>query len=148
MNTDGNADQDKVRAKSKSPQASISEDKQATEYLANERTFLAWVRTSIAVIGLGFVVTKFSVWLHELAVHFVPQAPAPRTGASLPIGLAFMALGALLVVLAARRYWVVNRRIAHGKVSADHALIIGVTAMVVLLALAMIVYMLITAEQP
>jgi len=34
---------------SESPSTSIGEDKQAAEYLANERTFLAWVRTSIAV---------------------------------------------------------------------------------------------------
>ena len=148
MSKDKNTDGDEATAKSKSPQASISEDKQATEYLANERTFLAWVRTSIAVIGLGFVVAKFTVWLHELAVHFDPHATPPRLGASLPIGLTFMALGAVLVVLAARRYWVVNRSIVRGKVSADHALIVVVTAMVVLLALAMVVYMVLTAEQP
>ena len=46
----------------KKPAAPIHEEKRATEYLANERTFLAWVRTSIAVISLGFVVSKFSVW--------------------------------------------------------------------------------------
>lgn len=37
----------------------IPSDKLTTEYLAAERTFLAWVRTSIAVITLGFVVARF-----------------------------------------------------------------------------------------
>ena len=37
----------------------VSEDRKATEHLANERTFLAWIRTSIAVITLGFVMAKF-----------------------------------------------------------------------------------------
>jgi len=39
----------------------VQEEKLATEFLANERTFLAWVRTSIAVISLGFVVAKFGL---------------------------------------------------------------------------------------
>jgi putative membrane protein len=132
---------------SESPPASISEDKQAAEYLANERTFLAWVRTSIAVVSLGFVVTKFSVWLRELAVRLNPDATPRRMGASLPIGVTLMGLGGVLVVLAARRYWVVNRRIVSGRVGPDNGLVILVTVMVVGLALAMIVYMLLTSEQ-
>lgn len=60
----------------------------ATDYLASERTFLAWIRTSIAVIGLGFVVAKFSVWLRELAAGINPQSPIRPGGASLPLGVA------------------------------------------------------------
>jgi uncharacterized membrane protein YidH (DUF202 family) len=37
----------------------LPEDKRATEYLANGGTFLAWIRTSIAVISLGFVIAKW-----------------------------------------------------------------------------------------
>ena len=143
-----NDEHEKVIRESESPQAIISEDKQAAEYLANERTFLAWVRTSIAVISLGFVVTKFSLWMRELAVRLDPNTTPRRMGASLPIGVTLMALGGLLVMLAARRYWVVNHSIERGKVSANHGLVILVTAMVVFLALAMILYMLLTAEQP
>ena len=39
----------------------------AADHLANERTFLAWIRTSLAVIGLGFAVAKFGTWLRELS---------------------------------------------------------------------------------
>ena len=136
------------KAQNESPPARIGEDKQATEYLANERTFLAWVRTSIAVISLGFVVTKFNLWLRELALRLDPNARIEPTGASLPIGVTLMTLGGVLVVLAARRYWVVNQSIVRGKVSADHGLVILVTVMVAMLALAMIIYMVLTAEKP
>ena len=142
-----NDDQDKSMAQDESAHVRIAEDKRATEYLANERTFLAWVRTSIAVISLGFVVTKFSVWLRELMLRLDPHARIERTGASLPIGVTLMALGGALVVPAARRYWVVNHSIERGKVSADHGLVILVTVMVTMLALAMIIYMLLTAEK-
>jgi putative membrane protein len=125
-------------------QTTISDDKRAAEYLANERTFLAWIRTSIAVISLGFVVAKFSLWLRELGERVgVGNAPS-HTGASLPMGLMMMALGAALAILAARRYWVVNHEIDRGRVSADHGLIILVTCLVAVLALAMILYLLLT----
>ena len=128
--------------------ATIDETKRATEYLANERTFLAWIRTSVAVVSLGFVIARFSVWLRELAVHQEPQVQAHRAGISLPIGVAMMTLGGLLAVLAAWRYHVVNRDIERGKVSADRGLVILVTVMVALLSGAMIALVLLTAEQP
>jgi putative membrane protein len=127
-------------------QAAINEAKRATEYLANERTFLAWIRTSIAIISLGFVVAKFSLWLRELAARLDPQMQVYRVGASMPIGVTMMALGGVLAVLAAWRYHVVNRAIESGVVSADRGLVILVTVMVALLCVAMIVYMLLTAQ--
>jgi inner membrane protein YidH len=39
------------------------------ELLVNERTFLAWLRKSIAVMSLGFVVARFGLWLRELALR-------------------------------------------------------------------------------
>lgn len=124
----------------------LGDEKRATEYLANERTFLAWIRTSIAIISLGFVVAKFSLWLRELAAQLQPQIQPYKAGASMPIGVIMMALGGVLAVLAARRYHVVNRAIKNGVVSADRGLVILVTVMVALLCVAMIVYMLLTAQ--
>jgi putative membrane protein len=126
--------------------AKIPEDRMATEYLANERTFLAWVRTSIAIISLGFVIAKFGVWLRELATRLAPQAPIPRTGMSLPMGVAMMALGGVLAVLAAWHYHLVNRAIERGEVRANRGLIVTVTVGVALLALMMIAYSLLTVQ--
>ena len=120
--------------------------RRATEYLANERTFLAWTRTSISIISLGFVVAKFSVWLNELAARLDPGLAVRHPGASMPIGVGMMALGGSLSVLAAWRYHVVNVSIEKGVVGPDRGLVIGVTAMVTLMCLAMIVYMLLTAQ--
>jgi putative membrane protein len=128
--------------------APVNDDKRATEFLANERTFLAWIRTSIAVISLGFVVAKFSVWLRELASRLDPQMNSSENGASLPIGVAMMALGGLLAVLAAWRYHKVNLAIERGQVSADRGLVILVTVMISALAIVMIVYMLMTSGRP
>src|SRR5215470_15099199 len=129
------------------PHAAIDKTKRATEYLANERTFLAWIRTSVAIVSLGFVLARFSVWLRELAIQRAPQFPVHRAGISLPIGVGMMIFGGLLAVLAAWRYHVVNRDIERGRVRADRGLVVLVTVMVALLSGAMIVFALLTAEQ-
>lgn len=118
----------------------------AAEYLANERTFLAWVRTAIAVITLGFVVAKFGLWLRELSLVTAEFARI-RTGASIPVGIGMMLFGGLLVVLAAWRYHVVNGQIERGEVKADRGLIILVTLLVLVLSLVMTAYLVISVNQ-
>lgn len=108
----------------------------ASALLANERTFLAWVRTSIAVITLGFAVARFDAVLHDVA-HV-----RGRHGVGWPVGMgiAMIVLGGVLPVLAAWRYHVVNRQIERGWVRADRPLVVLVTILVVALAVAFVVY--------
>jgi putative membrane protein len=42
-------------------------DKKPTDHLANERTFLAWIRTSLGIMAFGFVIEKFSIFVKEFA---------------------------------------------------------------------------------
>ncbi len=79
-----------------------------TEHSANERTFLAWIRTAIAVIGFGFVLEKFNLFILALAATASAEVgKAIRTDRlSGPIGryegLAFMLTGLVLIGLG---YW-------------------------------------------
>jgi putative membrane protein len=130
---------------SKESHVLLREDKLATEFLANERTFLAWIRTSIAVISLGFVVAKFGLWVRELSTNVGSHTPTSSGGSSWYIGVVMMIFGGLLAILAARRYHVVNRAIESGRVSADRNLVYLVTAIVTLLSLGMTLYFAITA---
>src|SRR5918911_4946297 len=57
----------------------VSQDR-SIQFLANERTFLAWLRTSIAIIGLGFVVARFSLFLREFG--FVLSQGSGNTNSS------------------------------------------------------------------
>ena len=127
--------------------ASISSEHRATEYLANERTFLAWIRTSLAIISLGFVMAKFSLWLREIAAGLHPEASTYHPGFSIPIGVSMMAVGGLVTLLAAWRYRAVNRAIERGVFTTDRYLVAMLTVMVTALCLAMIAYLLVTAAQ-
>jgi putative membrane protein len=128
-------------------QKSVPEDKRATELLANERTFLAWIRTSVSIISLGFVIAKFRIWLQDIAKAGSVSTPPSKLGESFQIGIGMMALGGLLTVLAAWRYHVVNRQIENGKVTADRGLIVFVTILVAVLAGVMIITMVTTAGE-
>jgi putative membrane protein len=126
------------------PEPTIPNDRRSNEYLANERTFLAWIRTSIAVISLGFVLARFSVWLQDLSLG-IARAPLRFHGVSVPMGEALMVFGGLLAVLAAWRYHVVNRAIDENRVRPDRGLIILIAAAVALLAVVMAVSMYLAA---
>jgi putative membrane protein len=116
--------------------AEVTEERRATEYLANERTFLAWIRTSIAVVSMGFVITRFrQSWS-------VADVTLRASASSFTMGTALMGLGALLAVLAVWRYHVVNRAIERGQVKADRGLVFFITFLVVFLSVGMIVFML------
>ena len=72
-------------------------------YLAAERTFLAWLRTGVALMGFGFVVARFGLFLREMAETTAP-GKFHDPGFSLPVGLALVVLGAVVNVLAAIRH--------------------------------------------
>lgn len=116
----------------------IPAEHRAQEHLANERTFLAWVRTTIALISLGFVLARVGPWLHETGMQ-----TSGLTRRASPIGIGLTAFGALLTVLAAWRYDAVNREIEAGLVKTDRALVWFVAIVIALLAGALIVYLLV-----
>ena len=71
--------------------------------MAAERTFLAWLRTGIALMGFGFVVARFGLFLRELAANNEPTQ-LPHAGFSLPVGILLIVLGILVNVIAAIRH--------------------------------------------
>ncbi len=80
-------------------------------HMANERTFLAWVRTSIAIMAFGFVVEKFSLFVKQMAYYLGKQASPPAPGYSSIVGIVLVGLGVVMGVLAFIRYKAVERQI-------------------------------------
>ncbi len=81
------------------------------EHLANERTFLAWVRTAIALIGLGFVIVKFALFLDEIAILFTKEGIPGQEGFSALIGVIIVAFGVALAPFAFYQYKKVEKQI-------------------------------------
>jgi putative membrane protein len=100
--------------------------------LANERTFLAWLRTGIAVSGLGFVVARFDIFLQqvaELAPATAVQTEAVQQAATtVSIGVFLVVAGPALVVLAAIRFWQTERALLRDRPQSRNAARILVAA--------------------
>jgi len=78
-------------------------------HMANERTFLAWIRTSIGIMAFGFVVEKFSLFLKQVQYFLGKEITAPSHGYSSVFGIVLVGLGALMGVLSFIRY----KKVAH-----------------------------------
>ncbi len=76
-----------------------------SDHLANERTFLAWIRTSIAIMGFGFVVVKFALFIKQLSMVLTEkQNVLPGKGYSNKIGVLLVAIGVLMAFYSWLRY--------------------------------------------
>jgi putative membrane protein len=81
---------------------------------AAERTLLAYVRTGLALMGFGFVVARFGLFLREAAAAGQGISPIRSPGASLVIGTGLVALGVFVTILAAREHARILRDIERG----------------------------------
>jgi putative membrane protein len=68
-------------------------------YFAAERTFLAWIRTGLGLMGVGFAVSRFGLFLREMRASEV-HAAVHATGLSEYSGVALVALGVIVNVTA------------------------------------------------
>jgi putative membrane protein len=119
----------------------IPAEHRAQEHLANERTFLAWVRTTIALISLGFILARAGPLL---ASGSKAHAVSARLS---PFGIGLAIFGALMTGLAAWRYDVVNREIEEGMVKTDRALVWFIAIFIMALSIALVVYMMMWSPQ-
>jgi putative membrane protein len=74
----------------------------ARDHLANERTFLAWVRTGIATVIFGFAIGRFSIALREF-MHLEGR-PSGTSGVTAWFGVISIVGGVLLILAGLARY--------------------------------------------
>lgn len=92
----------------------LAEKPDARTYFAAERTLLAWIRTGLAMMGFGFVVARFGLFLRELSA--IPgEHPVHNTGFSLWIGTLLVLFGVAVNVGAAFRHVSTLRRLERGE---------------------------------
>ena len=90
---------------------------------AAERTLLAWQRTAIALMGFGFVVERFGLFLRMVANQ--PLSPSER-GFSLWLGVVLLLIGGAVAVFSALQYRAVVRGLGEREIPPGHWTDLGV----------------------
>lgn len=81
---------------------------------AAERTLLAWVRTGLAMMGFGFVVARFGLFMREL-LSSRGMLATHQPGLSKWVGTALVALGVFVNIAAGVQHWRRTRLLAAGQ---------------------------------
>ncbi|MGH9698733.1 MAG: YidH family protein [Candidatus Acidiferrales bacterium] len=114
----------------------------ASDYLALERTFLAWIRTGLALMGFGFVVARFGLFLQMIQVTRV-ELPHRTLGLSLWFGMALIVAGVAALVFSTWRYVRMVRNFSRGEETFQEPVTSAVVIAVLLAAIgaAMAIYL-------
>jgi putative membrane protein len=106
------------------------------EHQANERTFLAWLRTSIALIGFGFAIARFGLFINqlELALGQERTSPSPVINSE-NLGIALVVLGIVAIAIAAWRYNQVFWQIERGDYRPNRLVVWATTVLVMALGI-------------
>jgi inner membrane protein YidH len=114
-----------------------------SDYLAAERTLLAWIRTGLALMGFGFVVARFGLFLQQLQLVRGAK-PTPVYGLSLWLGTALIAAGIAVNLLAAYHHLQLIRSLDRGETNPHSTTqAIAVAFFLALIGVVMAVYLII-----
>ena len=114
-------------------------------HMANERTFLAWIRTSIGIMAFGFVVEKFALFIKQMSLILgnanIENALPPAHAYSAIVGIFLVGLGTLMGLLAFVRYKKVERQIDEDTYQPSSILDILLTISVLAVGIFLVIYL-------
>jgi inner membrane protein YidH len=102
---------------------------------AAERTLLAWQRSAIALMGFGFVVERFGLFLQMVAHQ---SESGPQRSFSLGIGVLLLVLGAAVALISARQFRQVARSLDPAVVPPGYWTQVGVVLNVIIAVIALV----------
>jgi len=112
------------------------------EHLANERTFLAWIRTSIGIMAFGFVVVKFALFVKQISMMLGEEHIVPSRGYSGIIGIVLVVMGTLTTILSYISYKRTEKQINEGNYAHSSIMITILTSFLILVSIILTAYLL------
>jgi putative membrane protein len=111
-------------------------------YLAAERTFLAWIRTGLGLMGVGFAVSRFGLFLREFSAT-QHQLTTTSTTHSVITGVALVSLGVLINIVAIINHLTLTKKLSNGTWQPGHAskTAVSLAILLALLGIGMAIYL-------
>lgn len=116
------------------------------DHLANERTFLAWIRTAIGIMGFGFVVVKFSLFVKQVTAVLGKNLSIHQTGDSRDIGIFLVAMGAFVVISSYLSYMNTKKQLDEGKYYHSTLFVKIITILIGVVSIVLLVYLVKTTK--
>jgi putative membrane protein len=131
------------RARCEAEEKEIEMINRYSDHAANERTFLAWVRTSIAVMAFGFLIERFDLFLRFAAREVPHGVTPPHFGFANLIGILFVVIGLAMVVVSTFRFFRTEKEIDAVETDAAPSgrLDLTLSGLLALLGLALLLYL-------
>ncbi len=111
------------------------------DHLANERTFLAWIRTSIGIMAFGFVVVKFSLFIKQISLILGKENIVQSRGYSAIVGIMLVAVGTVTAVLSYIRFKQTEKQLKAGFYHHSSLLITLLISFIFLVSIFLIAYL-------
>lgn len=111
------------------------------EHLANERTFLAWMRTSIGIMAFGFVVVKFALFVKQISMMLGKENLIHCTGYSGVVGIVLVSVGTVTAILSFIKYKRTEKQMNENNYEYSSILITWLTVSIFLISVFLIVYL-------
>jgi putative membrane protein len=73
-------------------------------FFAAERTLLAWLRTGLTIIAIGFMVARFGLFIRLLSLQVQPHPHSASLSVSAILGIAFVVIGSLAIFVSAAQH--------------------------------------------
>ena len=112
-----------------------------SDHLANERTYLAWVRTSIGIMAFGFVVVKFNLFIKQISIVLQKQIAIGGHGYSAVLGIFLVGFGALMGLLAFFRYKLTEKQLTDASYRPSALLSTMLAVSIVVVGILLVVYL-------
>jgi len=120
-----------------------------TDHAANERTFLAWLRTGIAIIAFGFLIEKFDLFVATMAEavsvegRYLPALTGVGGVYGRDIGHAFIVVGIVFILVATYRFvrtgWMLDDQKIHAPgIAADLSLSVALAVLLIIVSVLLI----------
>ena len=121
----------------------VGTSKKVTDHLANQRTFLAWIRTGLATITFGFVVERFGLLLRELGFKIGLTEILPIHYSSF-FGVSLTLLGVIMMIVALIEFLQICRSIDSERFHPPAAFSVILTILAALIGTLLAIYLFLT----
>jgi putative membrane protein len=127
-------------------QKNIENNNNPRDHMANERTFLAWIRTSIGIIAFGFVIEKFTLFTKQMSFIVGKESMVNSSsshGYSTVVGIFFVGFGTLMSLLSFIKFKKAEKQIDQGSWRHTSLLDLMLALVVFIMGIFLVVYLLI-----